>query len=361
MAWYDPTSWDLSTDADRMNQQRGQYLNNVGSAAANFSQNAGTLFQGADTRNLDAQRKYLQEQAQGAYSVSAEQLRQALQQQFAQQRSAAASANPQNSAMAGLMAARNMNTAGTALAGNQAVAGLQERNQANQALAQLNLGQRGQDLSGFLGGNSNAIGAFGQQAPQGYGTQMLYGALGGLAGVGGQIGAAALSDRRLKTDIKPGDAAAGKAVGSLKAHMFRYKADQAGAPKKLGVMAQDLQKTPGLAHTVVDTPSGKMIHAGHLSTANTAMISHLAKRVGDLEASKHEDKGPLTAAKRKNVPKSEMGLPGNAQKGKGAVSGTYPMPDRRHAALAKSMAAKYASPGQRAKIDAKANRILGER
>lgn len=66
----------------------------------------------------------------------------------------------------------------------------------------------------------------------------------------------------------------------------------------------------------------------------------------------------LTAAARKNVPASKTGLPGKRTKKGGAVSGSYPMPDKKHAAVAKSFAARYASPAQRKKIDAKANKIL---
>jgi len=36
------------------------------------------------------------------------------------------------------------------------------------------------------------------------------------------------------------------------------------------------------------------------------------------------------------------------------------MPDRAHAANAKARAAQFASPAEKAKIDAKANRILGK-
>lgn len=67
----------------------------------------------------------------------------------------------------------------------------------------------------------------------------------------------------------------------------------------------------------------------------------------------------LTAAQRKNVPKSKMGLPGKATKKGGAVTGSYPMPDRKHAAVAKAYAKRFASPAQRAQINAKANKILG--
>ncbi len=57
----------------------------------------------------------------------------------------------------------------------------------------------------------------------------------------------------------------------------------------------------------------------------------------------------LTAAKRKKIPTSQFGLPGKR---------AYPMPDKKHAAVAKAYAERYASPAERAQIDAKANRVL---
>ena len=64
----------------------------------------------------------------------------------------------------------------------------------------------------------------------------------------------------------------------------------------------------------------------------------------------------LTAAKRSAVPTSKFGLP-NQRK--------YPMPDRSHAANAKARATQQEragrlSPSQKAEIDRKANRVLGE-
>ena len=57
--------------------------------------------------------------------------------------------------------------------------------------------------------------------------------------------------------------------------------------------------------------------------------------------------------------KSQMGLPSKAKKGRGAVTGSYPMNDKAHARLAKAYATRFASPAQKAQIDAKANRVLG--
>ena len=65
----------------------------------------------------------------------------------------------------------------------------------------------------------------------------------------------------------------------------------------------------------------------------------------------------LTTKARKAIPKSEFGMPG---------SRSYPMPDKAHAANAKARATQMVnagklSPSSKAKIDAKANKILGKK
>lgn len=62
----------------------------------------------------------------------------------------------------------------------------------------------------------------------------------------------------------------------------------------------------------------------------------------------------LTTKRRKSLKKSEFGLPGSRR---------YPMPDRAHAANAKARATQMVKAGKlseasKAKIDAKANKIL---
>ena len=64
----------------------------------------------------------------------------------------------------------------------------------------------------------------------------------------------------------------------------------------------------------------------------------------------------LTTGKRKGLASSTFGLPGSRK---------YPMPDKAHAANAKARATQQVKRGnlsssQKATIDAKANRILGE-
>ena len=64
----------------------------------------------------------------------------------------------------------------------------------------------------------------------------------------------------------------------------------------------------------------------------------------------------LTTKKRNALPKSDFGLPGSEK---------YPMPDKSHAANAKARASQMVKKGKlsaasKAKIDAKADRVLGK-
>jgi hypothetical protein len=65
----------------------------------------------------------------------------------------------------------------------------------------------------------------------------------------------------------------------------------------------------------------------------------------------------LSTAARKQMPKSEFGLPGKR---------AYPMPDASHAANAKARASQAVNSGRmststEAKIDAKADRVMGQK
>lgn len=66
----------------------------------------------------------------------------------------------------------------------------------------------------------------------------------------------------------------------------------------------------------------------------------------------------LTTAARKKLSPSQYGLP--AKKGS-ANHGAYPMNNKTHARVAKAYASRFASPSQRAKIDAKADKVLGKK
>ena len=81
-------------------------------------------------------------------------------------------------------------------------------------------------------------------------------------------------------------------------------------------------------------------------------IAYATKRAAPKKAG-----GVLTTERRKSLPKSEFGLPGSRK---------YPMPDRAHAANAKARATQEVKAGKlsvssKAKIDAKANKILDKK
>lgn len=241
-------------------------------AQGNYNRGTAALGQSAtDLRSI----------ANGQSSVSAEQLRQGLQQNLAAQQSAAAGAAPMNSAMAARTAAIQSAHLGSALAGQQAVAGLQERQNAQQALAQLLLGQRGQDLQGTLGGYGAVNQAYGSQISQN-GDKSNVEKYGPAIAAGANL----LSDRTLKTDIADGDDKARGLLEGLKAYSYKYKpsvSKQAGEGEQLGVMAQDLEATPGLKHTVINTPGGKMVNGSKLAAALAATLPGLNKRLKALE------------------------------------------------------------------------------
>lgn len=70
--------------------------------------------------------------------------------------------------------------------------------------------------------------------------------------------------------------------------------------------------------------------------------------------------GKLTAKQRAAMPKSEFGVPSKAP-----GPGSFPMGDKGHAEVAKGRAtqaekAGRMSPGEKAKIDARADKVLGK-
>jgi len=125
--------------------------------------------------------------ANGQNSVSAMQLQQGLQQGQAQQMSMAAGATPQNQAMAARNAMLNSGQMASGMMGQQAMAGLQERQGALNTLAGMQTAQAGQNMQGALGMAQNANSAYGTDLTN---PQKTWGGIvGGL--VGGGVGAAA--------------------------------------------------------------------------------------------------------------------------------------------------------------------------
>lgn len=303
MSWYNPTSWSLGDvgnavwqgatlgqgdrlsglfsdpGADQENLRKAM-LAQQAQAAGSFANYAQAGYGALGQQGNDALAQ-LQRYAQGQDSVSAEQLRQGLQQNIAAQSSAAAGAPPRQAAAAARTAMMMSGRLGAGLAGQQAIAGLQERQQAQQQYGQLLQGLRGQDLNAALGSRQTAVQGYGA-GQQGAPEKSLIEKYGPAAQAALSAAATAASDRRLKIDIKDGDRDANRATAKLSPFKFAYKDTRHGEGEQLGVMAQDLEKA-GLGHAVIDTPAGKMVHGAKLATSNTAMISALGRRLAKLE------------------------------------------------------------------------------
>lgn len=261
-----------SADANRQKE-----LEAAAAAAGNFA-NQGEAGYGNLTGNLASDRAYLEGLRSGQNSLSAEQLRQGLSQQHAQQRSMAASASPQNAAMAARIAANNMARASYGMSGQAAMAGIAERNAAAGQLSNLDLQQRGQDIEVGLGSRQNQMTGLGANKPDKpkdpSTTDKLFAAAGTLAPL--------FSDERLKENIEPGDKAARRVLSKLAAKSYDYKDERHGKGKQLGFLAQDLERA-GAKSAVVETPIGKAIDTGKLTGINTGLIASMAKRLSKLE------------------------------------------------------------------------------
>lgn len=275
--WSDVTGLFGGATKDKTADQQRQNMNNQGGMSSVFADQAQ---QGYNQLGQESQqvRDYLRGVASGQNSIAAEQLRQGLQQNMAAQRSMAASAAPNNQAMAARTAAMNMGRMGAGMSGQAALAGLQERRDAQSQLGQMILGQRGQDAQVAVGSRGNAISAYGGFKPEGSWLDKWANPI-----AGGIAAGAKLSDKRTKTDINDGNKDANAAIEGLRAYKYKYKDPANGKDSELGIMAQDLEKS-GLKHTVMETPKGKMINGAALATANTAMISALGARLKKLES-----------------------------------------------------------------------------
>ena len=264
------------TDESASTKKKRSDLDETGLASNQFAEYNQGQYQ-ALAGEAAAQRDALRRQASGQDSLSSEQLRQGLQQNLASQRSMAAGAAPQNAAMAARNAAMNMGRAASGMSGAAATAGIQERQAAQNALSQMILQQRGQDLQGALGSRQNAISGYGGITPEGSTLDKVAPIIKAASDT-----AAAVSDERGKTGIQPGGDKAARMLDGLKAYSYRYKDASNGAGPQFGIMAQDMERA-GLGHAVRDTPNGKMVDAGKAATSSLALTAALAERVKKLE------------------------------------------------------------------------------
>lgn len=108
-----------------------------------------------------------------------------------------------------------------------------------------------------------------------------------ISGLGQGAAMAFASDKEAKEDIKPEDNVA-KAIDeftkSVRGYEYEYKDSNDGTGKKIGVMAQDLEKSK-IGKTMVDEgPDGKkMVNTNKAIGALLAMTSELNKKIEKLE------------------------------------------------------------------------------
>lgn len=128
----------------------------------------------------------------------------------------------------------------------------------------------GAQSQGTLGTNQTSGGL----ASSGQGNQATGGLLNAIGGL--------FSDKDLKKDVKP-SVNLEEIVRKIKPKDFAYKPEAGeGDGKQVGVMAQDMEKTP-LKENVVQTPEGRVIDTPKQENSNLNLILQLARRVIELE------------------------------------------------------------------------------
>jgi len=282
---YNPNRENFQTNQSGFNQRFADQYNNQ---SAQSNQNYQTELFGDLQSRVAGNKPSVAEQQ---FSNSLDQLR-------AQQASQAASQGGYNPA-AQRASAFNTAQIGQQGAGQAALLRAQEQNAAEQLFANALNQARGQDFQrqmGFeqLGFNRDQLTA---QQNQAYEQNMLNkymadigrqqdaqgrqaAGIGSLLQGGGSV-AAMFSDRNLKKDIRRGDHSIEEFLNELSAFQYKYK--KGDGKDKLGVMAQDLEKSKLGKQMVLETPDGKMVDYGQGFSAMMAAIAYLNDKVKKVE------------------------------------------------------------------------------
>lgn len=97
---------------------------------------------------------------------------------------------------------------------------------------------------------------------------------------------AAMSDRKLKTGIQGADSQAEKFLDGIHPYTYEYKNPAFGEGRRMGVMAQDVEKSPMGATMVQETPYGKALNMQKGMGVMLAAQADLNKRLRALEGKK---------------------------------------------------------------------------
>jgi hypothetical protein len=257
----------LQQAAALANQQSGLTQNQQALTAAQANQQAGLTVaqQNAQLQQAAAQQNQAASlQAQQANQAAAQQAAALNQQgQITAAQLAQQAAAQNNQASLGAWQAGQQND----LAWRQAATGVDQYNRnAEQSALSTALG-----MSGPGAGYSNTDATQGINAISG-----LVGNVGGL--LAGSGGADAVSDKNQKDCIKDTDPLDG--VRGVRSVEYNYKTSSGEdpSPKRVGILAQDLEKTP-LKAVVKETSRGKVVDTPQLTLANTSMIAELTKKL----------------------------------------------------------------------------------
>lgn len=184
-----------------------------------------------------------------------------------------------------------------ALGGQAGVYG-QQAALANAMYGQAQAGQMGMadmQLQHQLGHRQLDVGAI--EGRRAFATNLVGSILGGGGGAAGGIASAAsMSDERVKQNIHPGGLAATQAVGELKPQTYEYRPGYGAPGERVGVMAQDLEKTPAGAALVMNTPMGKAVDVGGMASLGLAAVSEQQKRIEELERRLGRSDGKMVPA-----------------------------------------------------------------
>lgn len=169
----------------------------------------------------------------------------------------------------------NLNAQGRSadFSGANANAGYQAQTQGQNAQNYLGL------MQGLSGMDANQLSAQ-QNAAQNHGF------LGPLLSAGGQVAGAALmhSDERLKTEITDARSEVDQMLDRLLPKAYVYKDSKHGAGRRVGIMAQDLERSAAGKRIVFDAPDGKALDVNKALSAALASSARLNERVRQLEA-----------------------------------------------------------------------------
>jgi hypothetical protein len=151
------------------------------------------------------------------------------------------------------------------------------------------MGAQDADRQALMNRQSMIATGKGQEASQRFGAEeAAKGRTGSFISGLGQAGTTAAlmsSDINLKENIQDGSSESQNFLEALEPYAYNYKDPQGANGERLGVMAQDIEKTP-MNYMVKDTPQGKMVDYGQGFGAILAAVADMHGRVKELEAKK---------------------------------------------------------------------------